>query len=315
VGEAAKPAGEAAKGAPAEGAKPAQPDPKIARAFAELQQKEIKLTEERRKFSSERTSIKKQLDEVKAKQALLAEAGKDPEKALAALGMTYDQLVEWKLNQEHATPESKTKAEIEEAKSLAKKNAEALEEFKQAQEEKEQAQTKAQKEAAQADLDESRRRFYQGAVAFVKSNVADYYLTDKNNAHAEVAALVEEVYKRTSKYDENGNLVTPGRVMPLKEAAGMIEKHFETLAEEVYASEQWKQRQAKKSAAKAPPAEQQEEEKQGEPAQRSTVDNSLTATTKPTGQRSHPKRETEDERIARAVAKYKEVKDADKTKK
>ena len=305
-GQAATPAGAAAEPQkPAQAAAP-QIDPKIAKAFAALQEKESRITAERRKLSSDKTALQKQLDEVKAQQALLAKAKSNPEEAMKLLGLSYDQLVDWKLSQEHPTPETRTKAEIEEAKSMAKKSAEDLESFKKAQAEKEEAQTKAQKQAAQEDLNNRRESFYNGAVAFVKQNVAEYELTNAAGAHIEVPRLIEKVYQKTAKYDDDGRMVKPGRTLSVKEAAELVEKYHLELAEKFTASEKWKKLQASKSAQAALPASKGDE-KQGESAQRSTLDNSLSAATKPAGKQAPQKRETEEERVARAVAKYNEV--------
>ena len=286
-----------------EAAKP-QIDPKIAAAFAEMQKREKKFTEDRRRFDGERKALAKQAEELKVLQGRISKAKENPEEALRALNMTYDQLVEWKLQQENPTPESRTKAEINEAKALAQKNAEELASFKQATADKEAAATKAAEQAAQRQVNEARGRFYQSAIAFVQQNVADYALTDLNQAHAEVPALIEKVFKKTAQFDEQGNLVKPGRSLSVKEAADMIEQHFVELAEKVTSSEKWKKLQA----AKAQPPAPKEDEKPGAPAQRSTVDNSLTAATKPAGAKAPAKRETEDEMLKRAVAKFNEVK-------
>jgi len=265
---------------------------RIAKAFGAMSKKEKQLVEESRKLSAERAELAKDREAVAAHKAALAAAKAKPLEALAALGLSYDELTNVIANNNQLTPELRTKAEIEEAKDLARKAAADLEEMKKENATAAERAKEARKQAAQQQFQAQYDRWVAGTVAFVKANAVQYELTNLNDAQGEVPKLIEAVHKKT------GNLLTK------EEAAERIEAYFVERVEKSVASEKWKRLQAEKAAKATPPAAKKGEEKPVE-AKRPTLNNDLTATTKVPVPK---KNETREETMARVKAAFEAAK-------
>jgi hypothetical protein len=280
---------------------------KVAAAFAGLAKKEKALVEQQRKFSAERAQLaEEKAQATKYIQSLKAEAAKadefhklresarrNPAKVLEmakALDVDYDDLSAFIMNDRAMTPDQEAKAAVEEARAEARRVSEELAAFKREQQE---GMTRAQKAAAERAAKEEaslRDEFYGGAVAFVKQNVADYELILQNGAEAEVPRLIEATFEKTQK------------VLSVKEAADQIEDYLLGELEKVTSSPKWQRLQAAKNKPVEPtpaptPAPVTAQK------QPTTITNALTAPTKPP--KSAP--ETEEQRVARAVAAFKKA--------
>lgn len=289
--EAPKEAGEAKGLDP----KAADREARIAKAFAGMSKKEKALVAQQRKIAEEKAEVALRLEEInKAKKDLeIAKAARDearanPLKFLESAGLSYNDVASFVMNNNSLTPEASTKAEIDQARRLAEKAREEFLEFKRQQEEAQSAAEEQRKQKQRKDVEDQLESFRAGAVDFVAKNSEQYELTNIYSMQHEVPALMEELYKQR------------GEKISLKEAAERVENYLLETLEKATASKRWSKRQAEK----APPPAPEADAKQGAETIRRTIDNSLNATitAKPV---NPPKVETEEERMARAVAAYK----------
>jgi hypothetical protein len=256
-----------------------------------MSKREQAMVAEKRQIAAEKAELAQHREEVKAHKAALAAAKRNPIEALTAMGLSYDDITNYITNNNQLTPELKTRAEIDEARAEARKAAEGLENFKKEQETKATEAKAAQEKALRETFENNHRAFYDRTVAFVRANAVQYELTNLHGAQIEVPKLIEAVHARS------------GKLLTKEEAAEQIENYFVEQTEKALNSEKWKKLQA----AKATPAV-----KSGAPStptapQRQTLSNDLTAPS--TGKTPAPKKESAEDRMARAKAAFNAAKD------
>ena len=255
-------AAKAAAPAKAEPERPARVDPK----FSALARKEAELYRARETVKAEKAAIEEAHRQVVAFEEARHAAKRDPVAALQALGISYDDLTEHVLNGGKPTANAEVAA--------------LREELEQLRIDQETARAKAEAAATarlavehSAVIEEARSE----AVAFVDANPARYELTSINNAATLVPQVREQHFART------------GKLLTVEQAADLVEKHFETLADRIANA---RKVQSKAAPATPPPAA-------SPPAERRTLSNSLTASTSS----SPPKARTEADRIRAALAR------------
>lgn len=279
-----------------------KPEPRDAARFAAIARKEAQLVAkqqeakkaldaERAKFEAERSEFAKLKEQVTALQeaakafdAAKANARRDPLALLQSVGLSYEDATQYVLNNKTPTPEmlardSALRAEQERMEAWRKEQEAALvkqrEDFaaerkKFAEEEK--ARLEGQKKAMV-------EQFHREVLDFVKSNAAQYELTTLHQQEGLVIQVLEEHYAQT------------GRAMRYEEAAGLVEKHLEDLAEKTLASSKFRSRL---QPPKPPPAEG-EKPREPAPAKR-TITNTMTAST------PSPRARTKEDRMRAALA-------------
>lgn len=246
----------------AEPERPAKVDPK----FSALARKEAELHRQREAVKAEKAAIEEAHRQVVAFEEARHAAKRDPIAALQALGISYDDLTEHVLNGNKPTASAEVAALREELEALRV--------------EQEAARAKAEEAAAArlaaehaAVIEEARSE----AVAFVESNSTRYELTTINGAATLVPQVREQHFART------------GKLLTVEQAADLVEKHFESLADRIATA-----RKVQAKAAPTAPAPAATP-----PAERRTLSNSLTASTSS----APPKARTEADRIRAALAR------------
>lgn len=199
--------------------------------FAALAKKETALVRDRAAIKSERELIAKE----RAESTRLVEAQKlalsNPLKALELLGFTYKQLTEVVLNDNQPTPELREKTLEERLRADLDKK---LEERDKVSAER----TKADEEARNVKV---LTEFKAQASQFLtsKDNQEKYPLINhpKNDLQYTVDTLSEMIKKNfydTAEKDDSGNIVKPGILMSLSEAAKAFEEYLADITKEFY---------------------------------------------------------------------------------
>lgn len=164
----------------------------------EIKALRAELEKERETFNKARESGSASLDELKRT------ARENPKKALETLGLTYNEITEFFLNDEKPTPELREKRLREELTSDFKKELEARE--KEAQKKREDEQ----KEAEEKALSEFRNKVFE----FIDGHKDEYELINLYDAHEVVTSTIEQQFEKTN------------RIMSTKEAADLVEKYL-----------------------------------------------------------------------------------------
>lgn len=243
--------------------RPAKVDPR----FSQLARKEAELHRAREAVKAEKAALEQAHRQVVAFEEARNAAKRDPLAALEALGLSYDDLTEQMLNGKKPTPSGEVAA--------------LRQELEQLRVEQEQARARAEQAAASrleaeraAIIDEAR----QAAVAHVEANADRYTLTSINGGASLVPQVREQHFART------------GQLLTIEQAANLVEKHFEGIADRVVKARQGIP--AKAAASTAAPAA-------NPPAAPRTLSNALTASPSVAA----PKARTEADRIKAALAR------------
>lgn len=179
--------------------KEAKEDPKMASKFAALAKRE-------QKIRMQETALKEKLariSEYEANEKLLNES---PLEYLAKRGLTFDKLTQLALN------DGKKPAEMQ-----IKELEERLERERKEREEKETENAKKKVEAQRAE-------FFEGVKDFLKANPEKYEL-----CLAEDEGVPELIFEVMNTHKER-----TGRILPIEQAADVVEKHFESLLDEKF---------------------------------------------------------------------------------
>lgn len=238
-------------------------------AIAKEKKQRIAAQKELQGTRSQIAELQKKIEEMSAKFASRPE---NPEDALKRYGFTYDDVVSYQLNDKKPT------AEI-----MFKRLDEKLNSFEEQQKLRE---TKAKEEAqarAKQEYEETLAAFKENAKEFLTQNQEKYELINVNLENEEaadfVAALIEGHFEKTK------------RIMTIAEAADLLERSIEEKVDKIA--------KAKKVQSKFTPATQQTQGKKDEPTTSKTLASAVTTSSAP----SYLPAKTENERIARALAK------------
>jgi len=269
------PAEPAAAVAPAE--QPAEEKPtKVDPRFSALAKKEAMLYREREAIKAQKAALEAAHRQVVAFEEARQIAKQDPLAVLSALGLTYDDVTAKALGVEKpTTPEAEVAAVRAE-----------LERFREEQAEAAQRAEAAKAQALEAERQAVIETFRRDAVAHVESNPEKYELTRIHEAASLVPQVVEQHFAKT------------GKLLDVAQAAELVEKHFEQLAEKAAKARKFQARTESQkttpasvpaaSAAKAPAA-----------APSKTLSNTLTASAATTTTKAR----TDEDRIRAALAR------------
>ena len=249
----------------------------------------------------------------------------DEKKGIGAKLSEYEQLKKWKADQERLDQQAKLNKSaflkskfgddwydqvVQErlnggaptADTVALEVARVEEKLEKKFEEREAARQKEQEATRQQQVQNELRSFTAQAVEYAKSVSKEYPILEALGAEEQVgAALVQRIraeHDRTIQRDEDGAVVTPGRLLTLKEAAEAIEADLVAIAEKAFGVEKYKTKLTDKvkPATVVPSGAPQLRRTE---AERRTLSNDLTATTA-----GRTPATTDEERRARAVAAY-----------
>jgi hypothetical protein len=171
-------------------------------------------------------------------------------------------------------------------------------------------QQKAADEARQRRIDAQVRAFTSSAVEFAKTSAKDYPIFEQFKTPERIGgALVQrvrDVHDATTKYDEEGNVVVPGKIISLKEAAELIEKDLLGIARAAVGAEKYRGELTPERASgtvSGVAAAQQPQSSQSPPSQSQQQGrNDMTGSTRPNAPIL-----TDEERRQAAIKKYYEA--------
>ena len=201
--------GKPAEAAPApEVAKEAEkPAPPKADRFAVLARKEQDLLRRQQAVKQQQQLLAAQAEEIRAFQEAKRQAALNPLDALKQLGLSYEQITEFVLNDNKPTPNAEVQSVRQE-----------LEEFKR-QAREEQARVLEQQRAMQAqEQQQIIEQFREEVSEYVSQQAETYELTNLYGGANLVSDVIEEHFKQS------------GKLLTIPEAAKLVEEHYEDLA-------------------------------------------------------------------------------------
>jgi hypothetical protein len=247
-----------------------KPAPPRADRFAMLARKEQDLLRKQQAVKQQQAVLARQAEEIRQFESLRKQATLNPLDALKSLGLTYEQITEYVLNDNKPTPNAEVQAlrsEIEEYKIQARREQEEILKQQRAMQEQEQ----------QAIIN----NFREEVTDYVSQHSDTYELTNLYGGANLVYGLIEEHFTQT------------GKIMELPEAAKLVEEHYEDLAR--------KAQQAKKFAAtRQEVAQAQGQAAAAAPKLGPTLTNNLSASVAAAGPKSQ---RSDADRIAAALAR------------
>lgn len=265
---------------------PTAPAPQpVSPQFQALAKKEAAIVKRQQELKRLEEELKGKQQQYSSWEEKKSKAKTNPLEALQELGLSYEQITQYILNDKKATPDM-------EVASVKDEIAKIREEFERKQkEEREQIEqhTKAQQEQQ---------------IAQFKADLGDYIA--ENSEKYECLAMegddaVELIYDtirtdwqtKLEKYEEGGRIGRPPKVMSTEEASELVEKFYEEKADKFFSLKKFSSKYQKAESAEPQPGQAPQ------PQMPKTLNNGLVQPSSPTT--LPPK--NEQERIARALAK------------
>jgi hypothetical protein len=216
--------------APIEGAAPAaaeapKEDPVLSERLSQMARKQKMLYRQQRNYQAREQQIAQREAQIKQFEQFVQSGRQNPEQFLQqTLGMTYDQLTQFKLNGGQVTPEMEVKAIKDD---LQRRDQEA--------QRREQEQAERQRMQSQREQQQVLETWKQEVNDYVESNAEAYELTLKTASQDLITDTVEEHWKRSvANWKRAGS--PPGKqpkLMSTKEAADLVEKYLEDQMDEI----------------------------------------------------------------------------------
>jgi hypothetical protein len=247
---------------------PESDEPALAPKFAALAKKAKAAQMAQAKLKAERIEIERARKEIEDFNKYKTEAKQNPLKALEAMGIKYDDLVNFVLNGEQPTVDQK----------LSRVESE-LERFRREQEERELSKEKAAQEAAERQYQETIDTFKGKITEFVTGN-EKFELINLHDAQGLIFDTIEEYFNSS------------GKIMTIEKASELVEGYLEEQIETTL-------QKTKKFQSKFAP-KKDEPQPQAAKGPSPTLNNTV-ATSSSAPSFLPPK--TEQERIQRALAK------------
>lgn len=253
----------------AQTAAPEAPKERASDKFAVLARKEAEVYRRQQAVKQQQAELARQAEEIKAFQEMKRQARLNPVDALKQLGLTYEEVTEYLMNDNKPTPTAEVmsvKQELEEFKRQTMAEQKRLIEEQQLRSEVEQQQIVEQ--------------FREEVNDYVAKHADTYELTALYGGASLVSQVIEEHFKQTQK------------LMDVSEAAKLVEEHYEELARKAQATKKFAVTQQK---AASPQGQTQTQA----PRMGPTLTNDLTARAAANPQRPR----TDEDRIAAALAR------------
>lgn len=256
------------------GTDPAKEEPKevakedpASKRFAMLARREQKIQKDLEAIKTRELGLTEREAKIAQHDAVKKEVALNPKKALEYFGVSYEELTNFILQGEKPTPEMQVK-----------KVESDFEAYKKQQEEERQKATQRQSDEAQGQYKQVIEQFETDVTEFVKKEAETYELI---NLYGLAPVVIETI---------KGHFDKTGKVLDFKEAADLVEAHYE--AEAVKFS------QTKKFQAKVAQPQPKAPEEPPTPAPSRTLNNAISPTTP-----SYVPPSTDAERFQRALAK------------
>lgn len=197
--------------------------------FAALARKEAEVFRKQQAVRAQQAEIARQSEQIKAFEQAKRNAVLNPVEALKALGLTYEQITEYMLNDQKPTPQLEVQSVRQE-----------LEEFKRQAREEQRQVLEQQKAMAAQEQEQIISAFRDEVKDYVDQHAETYELTALYGGHSLVSDVIEEHFKQSGKL-----LTTP-------EAAKLVEEHYEDLARKAQATKKFAATQQKVASPQAP---------------------------------------------------------------
>lgn len=256
---------------------PPQPEPVVEERpkerasdkFAVLARKEAEIYRRQQAVRQQQAELARQAEEIKAFQEMKRSARLNPVEALKQLGLTYEEVTEYLMNDNKPTPSAEVMSVKQE-----------LEEFKRQAAEEQRRFMEEQRSRAEAEQQEIVEQFHEEVSDYVAQHADTYELTSLYGGANLVWQVIEENFKQTQK------------LMSIPDAAKLVEEHYEELARKAQATKKFAATQQKAASPQVPAQTQA-------PRLGPTLTNDLTASAANNSQRPR----TEGDRIAAALAR------------
>lgn len=256
---------------------PPQPEPVVEERpkerasdkFAVLARKEAEIYRRQQAVRQQQAELARQAEEIKAFQEMKRSARLNPVEALKQLGLTYEEVTEYLMNDNKPTPSAEVMSVKQE-----------LEEFKRQAAEEQRRFMEEQRSRAEAEQQEIVEQFHEEVSDYVAQHADTYELTSLYGGANLVWQVIEENFKQTQK------------LMSIPDAAKLVEEHYEELARKAQATKKFAATQQKAASPQVPAQTQA-------PRLGPTLTNDLTARATANPQRPR----TDEDRIAAALAR------------
>lgn len=221
-------AAEAAAPAPEPVAEKPREQPRADR-FAVLARKEAEVFRKAQAVRQQQAEIARQAEEIRAFQSARQQALQNPLEALKSLGLTYEQVTDFVLNDNKPTPNLEVMSVRQE-----------LEEFKRQQREEQQQLLAQRREMEQQEIQQTLQQFQEEVSEYVTQHAETYELTALYNGANLITQVIEECFKQD------------GKLLSIPEAAKLVEEHYEDLARKTLATKKFAATQQKVASPQAP---------------------------------------------------------------
>jgi len=254
----------------------AAPERPRADRFAVLARKEQEVFRKQQAVRAQQAEIARQAEEIRAFQMAKQQALSNPLEALKQLGLTYEDITKFVLNDNQPTPELETaslRREIEEVKRQTQEDRERL--------------VKEQREATLREQQSIIAAFREEVADYVGQHAETYELTNLYKGESLVSDVIEEHYNEQIRAG-----VRNPKLLTIPEAAKQVEEYFEAEVRKAQATKKFaatQQQVASPQVGSQAPA----------PKMGPTLSNNLSASVTAGPQRPR----TEAERIAAALAR------------
>jgi hypothetical protein len=246
-----------------------KPKERSSERFAALARKEAEVFRKAQAVRQQQAEIARQAEEIRAYQVAKQQAKLNPLDALKQLGLTYEELTEYVLNDNKPTPTAEMAVLKQEIESFKRQTEE---ERRREMESRRAAEVEQQQQIVEAFREEVRD--------YVSQHTETYELTSLYDGANLVHEVIEEHFRQS------------GKLMGIPEAAKLVEEHYEDLARKAQATKKFAATQQK--AASPQTMTQQSAPKPGV-----TLSNDLVATA--TAKAQSPRSDAD--RIAAALAR------------
>lgn len=215
--------------APAPTPEPEKPRELNSTRFAALARKEQEVFRKQQAIRQQQAELARQAEEIRAFNSARQQALQNPLEALKSLGLTYEQITDYVLNDNKPTPSLEVESVRQE-----------IEAFKRQQQEERQRLLEEQRALQTQQQQEIINSFRDEVNEYVAQHADTYELTSLYGGANLVFQVIEEHYSQQL----NDGVGAP-KVMSIAEAAKLVEEHYEDLARKAQATKKFAATQQK----------------------------------------------------------------------
>jgi hypothetical protein len=228
-------------------AAPAPAQPQVSPQFQALAKKEQAIVKRQQELKRMEEELKGKESQVKSWEEKKARAKLSPLEALQELGLSYEEITQFILNDKKPTPDMEVKSVREELQKMREEQEERARQERESQESQTKEQQAQQVEQYKVDLGD-----------YIQANAEKYELLAKEGQDA-VELVYDTIYtdwqQKLAKYNEAGRVGRPPKVISTEEAAQLVEGYYEDKIETLMGTKKFSTRYQKAQAQEpgAPP--------------------------------------------------------------